>query len=204
MISEQQVDYISRQVESSNIRSKELIDDLIDHFCCLVEIEMSRGTAFEKAYQKAYEQTSPNGLDEIQNETLFLFNYQKLKTMKMITFGLGYLFTLALSTGCLFKILHLPGAGVLLLSGLTGLAFVFAPLFLVNQFKSLVGGLLSERLKFIFGTLGLMMVSAGTWLKLTHSMGGGLILAIGFFVIGFGYFPFLFFRMAKASNAQIA
>ena len=114
MIEAKYDELISERIKESNVNNKLLVDDLIDHFCCLVEIKMGKGASIEEAYHQAYQQTTPNGLDEIQKETIFLLNYNKLKLMKGFTYVTGYVFTLAWSIGVLFKLLHLPGAGVLL------------------------------------------------------------------------------------------
>ena len=68
MLSEAQEKIIIEEIEQSSVKSRELKDDLIDHFCCLVEIEMNKGKNFQSALQSAYKQTAPNGLNEIQNE----------------------------------------------------------------------------------------------------------------------------------------
>lgn len=71
MITDDQFSFISKTIKQSGISAKGIQDDLIDHFCCLVEIEMQRGKSFEDAYQLAYQQTTPNGFEEIQFETFF-------------------------------------------------------------------------------------------------------------------------------------
>ncbi len=202
MISDVQVDFVTEEINKSKIRHQGLKDDLIDHFCCLIEIEMQKGVAFEKAYQFAFHQTSPNGLDEIQDETLFLLNYNKIRNMKRLTYIAGYVFALSATFGTLFKILHLPGAAMLLLGGLTGLACIFLPLLLINQYKTLISGVLSDKLKLIFGGLSLIFIPAATWLKLAHLQGAGVMLFLGFLIFGFGYLPFLFFRSSKPAAAQ--
>lgn len=200
MISDEKVEFIAQQINASNIKSKELRDDLIDHFCCIVELHMQKGQSFEMAFSEAYDQTTPNGYNEIEEETLFLLNYQKIKRMKKVTFSLGYLFSLSTSLGILFKILHLPGANIMLIGGFTGLAFIFTPLYLVNLFKSKVNSLLSEKLKWIFGAASIVLIACASWFKIMHLQGAGVLLGVGFLVLGFGFLPFLFFRMAKSNK----
>lgn len=74
MIHDEYVDRIIYVIEGSSLVKKELKDDLVDHFCCLVEMDMNRGMGFDDAFKRAYDQTCPNGLDEIQKETVFLLN----------------------------------------------------------------------------------------------------------------------------------
>lgn len=203
MITDEQVDFIETEISNSQVKSKELRDDLLDHMCCLVEMDMKKGLSFDQAYQKAFLQTSPNGYGEIQNETLFLLNYNKIMNMKRLTYISGFVFSAAFTFGLFFKLLHLPGASMLLLIGTFGLAFIFVPLILINRYKSLVHEVLSERMKWIFGLLSLLLFITSTFMKLQHILGANVILGVSFLIFGFGFLPFLFFTMYKESVEKL-
>ncbi|SNT04938.1 hypothetical protein SAMN05421640_2162 [Ekhidna lutea] len=203
MIAEEYEDRIIEEVENSAIKNQTLKDDLIDHFCCLVEIEMDRGLSFEKALEKAYLQTAPNGLEEIQRETIFLLNYSKIMFMKRLMYVVGYLFTVTWMAGIAFKLLHLAGAGVLLSIGALGLAFIFIPMFLINRYKNFAREVLSERLKWIFGGISFLLLVTSITMKLLHLMGAGLMLGLSFLIFGIGFLPFLFFTMYKKSVDEL-
>lgn len=203
MISEEHEERIIQEVTNSSIKNQSLKDDLIDHLCCLIEMEMDRGSTFEKALEKAYKQTAPNGLNEIQQETIFLLNYTKIMLMKRLTFVSGYLFALTWVAGIMFKILHLWGAGMLLGIGGIGLAFIFFPLLIINRYKHLAGEVMSERLKWILGGVSLFLLVTSISMKLLHLMGASLMLGASFLVFGFGFLPFLFFRMYKKSITEL-
>ncbi|MDW3193394.1 MAG: hypothetical protein R8G66_13560 [Cytophagales bacterium] len=203
MITEDQEQVIIDDVESSKIRNQSLKEDLIDHLCCMTEIQMDKGSSFEDALKVAMVQTAPNGLNEIEKETIFLLNYSKIIFMKRLTYLSGYLFSVTWIAGVLFKILHLPGASMMLSIGGLGLAFIFFPLLLINRYKSIARQVLSERLKWILGaiTLGLLIISIS--MKMLHFMGAGEMLALSFLVFGFGFLPFFFFRMYKKSVDEL-
>ncbi len=203
MIQAEHEDQIIQQVEASNIKNQSLQADLIDHLCCLVELEMKRGLDFTNAYEEALNQTAPNGLDEIEKETIFLLNYSKIIFMKRLTYALGYLSALSWAVGIFFKLMHLPGTILLLYTGGSGLAFIFLPLLLVNRFKKSTTKLLSERLKWILGVASGFMFMLASWMKFGHLMGANIVLALSFFVFGFGFLPFLFFRMYKKSVTEV-
>lgn len=203
MINDEQIEFIEAAIAAGNVRSKELRDDLLDHMCCLVEIEMKRGLSFDQAYQKAFLQTSPNGYGEIQNETLFLLNYNKIVNMKRLTFISGFVLSLAFVLGALFKIMHWPGANIMLFGGTFGLAFIFVPLLLVNRFKGEVHTVLSERMKWILGSVSIILLAVATIFKIMHLMGASALLTLAFLVFGFGFLPFLFFRMYKQSVEKL-
>lgn len=203
MITVEFEDRIIAEVNSSSIKSQALKDDLIDHFCCLVEMEMDKGLPFDEALENAYDQTAPNGLDEIQQETIFLLNYSKIMLMKRLTYVSGYLFSLTWATGALFKILHLPGAGVLLGIGGLGVAFIFLPLLLVNRYKNLAREVMSEKMKWVFGIASIILLILSITMKMFHLQGAALMLGISFLVFGFGFLPFLFFRMYRKSVDEL-
>jgi hypothetical protein len=202
MITDDQFSCISTRIKQSGISQKEVQDDLIDHFCCLIEIEMQRGNSFEEAYQNAYQQTTPNGFEEIQYETFFLLNHKKLILMKQFTYIAGYLFALSTTVGAFFKMMHFPGANIMLFSGLMGLSFIFLPLLLFNKLKDKVFKVMSEKLKWIFGTISLMLFLVGSSLKVLHLPGAMVLLGLGLLIFGILFLPFLFFRMFKSSQEE--
>lgn len=199
MISEQHENHIIEEINRSAIKSQRLKDDLVDHFCCLVEIEMNNGATFDDALAQAYLQTSPNGLDEIQQETIFLFNYSNIMFVKRLMYAVGYLFSLMWIVGILFKLMHLPGAMILMFSGGSGFVFIFLPMLLVNRYKKIAREVLTERLKWIFGFVSFALFMFASYMKLFHFQGAELILALSFLAFGFGFLPFLFFRMYRKS-----
>lgn len=203
MIAVEYEERIIEEIEGSSIKNQELKDDLIDHFCCLVEIEMDRGSSFEKALEKAYHQTAPNGLGEIQNETIFLLNYSKIMLMKRLTYVVGYLVTVTWIAGILLKALHLPGAGVLMGSGAIGVTCIFIPLLLINRYKHLAREVISERMKWILGGFSIALLVASITMKMLHLQGASLMLFISFLLFGIGFLPFLFFRMYKKSVDEL-
>jgi hypothetical protein len=111
MLSESQEEFIKREIDSSSVELATLKDDLFDHFCCSIEIEMKGGKSFEDAYKTVYQAVCPNGLEEIERETFFLLNLKKILFMKKFMYSLGLLTTISTSIGWLFKILHWPGGG---------------------------------------------------------------------------------------------
>jgi len=204
MISDEQLAFIAKEINKSSISSPEIRDDLIDHFCCLVEIEMQRGRNFSEAYKKAYEQTTPNGFEEIQHETLFLLNHKKIILMKQFTYIVGFISSFVFTIGTFFKIMHFPGANIMMLTGLLGVSFVFLPLLLIIKFKDKVLNLMSEKLKWIFGTLSVMLIFLGSFFKILHLQGAGVLFGLGFIIFGLLFLPFYFFRMYKSSQEIIS
>jgi hypothetical protein len=203
MIKDEYVDKIIYVIEGSSIRKKELRDDLIDHFCCLVEMDMNKGLGFDEAYERAFAQTCPNGLDEIQKETIFLLNYNRILFMKRLTYLIGFFASVALTLGFFFKLMHLPGGFELSMIGTIGLAFLFLPLILVNKFKHLGSQATIVKVKWVFGSLSAVVFATGVVFKMLHYPGAGVLVAIGVLFFCLGFLPVLFFRMYKKSIEEL-
>jgi len=203
MMTDAQVEFVEESIEKSNIKDSLLKNDLLDHMCCLIEYELNKGRDFEQAFEKAYNQTSPNGYDEIERETVFLLNRNKLMNMKRLTFLTGFVFSLTLVAGVYMKILHFQGAGVMMGSGLIGFLFIFFPLILLNQYHTMASQLMTEKIRTITGLLSMFLIPLGTVMKFLHLPGAAVILSVGGIVFGFGFLPFLFFRMYRQSVEQL-
>ena len=158
---------------------------------------------FEDALKVAMVQTAPTGLDEIEKETIFLINYSKIMFMKRFTYASGYLFALTSIAGVFFKFMHLSGAMMLSFIGGSGLAFIFLPLLLINRFKSSAYKVLTERMKWILGVVSVMLFMLASYMKIFHLQGAAVMLGLSFLVFGFGFLPFLFFRMYKKSVTEL-
>lgn len=191
------------KVTNSGIKNQRLKDDLIDHLCCIIELQMKKGIGFEDALNMAVFQVAPNGLGEIEQETIFLLNYSKIMFMKRFTYTSGYLFALASILGIFFKMMHFPGATLLSFIGGSGLVFVFLPLLLVNRYKLLVHQAMTERMKWILGVLSGVLFMLASYMKIFHLQGAVVVLGLSFLCFGFGFLPFLFFRLYKKSVREL-
>lgn len=122
----QNIEEISRDVGRQEITILNLRDELTDHICCDVENEMRKGLNFPEAYSAVRRKLGSRRLREIQEETLYAVDtkYRQMKNTMKISAIAG---TLLLGFAALFKIMHWPGAGILLTLGGFVLAFVFMP-----------------------------------------------------------------------------
>jgi hypothetical protein len=198
----EQIDFIADQVNKSKINSNELKEDLIDHFCCIIEDDIRLGKSFEESYNRAYQIVCPNGFDEIHQETILLLTSKNIIIMKKLLFSLGFITTIFLVTSFLFKALHLPGAGVLLVIASFVLIFVFVPLVLLYFYRKQFSKYVSYKMKYVFGYIGLALLLTGAVFKIMHWPGAGLLFMISVTVINFGFLPFLFYRLYRTFEAK--
>lgn len=199
-ISDDQIEIIEKEITISSLKSKELKDDLLDHFCCSVEIYIKKGLSFEKAFEQSKKDISPNGIDEIQRETVYLLNYKRILIMKKLMYSTGLIFSMLLSLGLLFKFMSWPGGFYPLMFGTLGLGFVFLPLLTLNQLKLKANHLLSEKIKYILGLTAGLLFTTSIVFKQQHLMGTDILLVSSIVIFTFGFLPFLFFRLYKKST----
>ncbi len=198
-LSDEHVDFISKRINSSSIKSAAMKEDLIDHFCCAVEEEMKRGSDFDKSYDKAYHNICSDGFDEIQKETVFLLTSKKIKAMKQLMYVSGYLSAIGVTTTIFMKLNHVAGGQLVFLTTVLILAFLFLPTIFISLYKRELTKSLSNKLKYISGLLGVVLLTAFVVFKISHWPGTTVILFASVMVINFAFFPFLFFKMYRKS-----
>jgi hypothetical protein len=95
--------------------------------------------------------------------------------MKKNIYILGIITLNLLLLGSVFKVNHLPGAGILLTVSLFLLSFVFLPLALINNYKEKK----AKKWLYIATFISFLVVFIGALFKTMHWPGAGLILLIG-------------------------
>lgn len=199
MLSEEEIASLQAMIDKSAISSQALKDDLLDHFCCFIEHEIQKGSSFEVACQKAWKEICPNGLDEIQRETIFLLNTKKIIQMKRLMFTIGLLASISVCIGWLFKVLGWPGGGDLFTYGFLAFVLLFLPMLAVDRYKLVLNRALSEKLRVILGFTSAIVTGLAVLFKIMNLQGASQLLVLGTLLFSFGFLPFLFFRMYKKS-----
>lgn len=193
------VEFISRIINGSQIKSEEMKDDLIDHFCCAIEEEMNKGLSFKESYDKAYQNICPDGFDEIQRETVYLLTFKNIKAMKRLMYLSGYLALLGITTSLFLKSSHWNYAGISILLTAAILIFLFLPSLFLNLYKREITKSISEKLKYIFGFIGVELLIVFAIFKVNHWPWSTTIFLAAIVIFNFAFFPFLFFKMYRKS-----
>jgi len=161
-----------------------LLDDLLDHICCMVEENMKEGEDFESSYNHVLDSIGETRLPEIQHQTLLNLD-KEFQLMKKFTYIFGLSSAILTIIGSLFKRMHWPGAGVMITLGMVLIVLVFLPLYFITSYREQ-----PERKNPVYpivGYLTLALLLAGATFKVMHWPGAGMILTIsvGFLLIGF-------------------
>lgn len=188
------IEYLKFEIGRTGLTLSHLKDDLIDHVCCDVELEMQNGLPFEKAYEMVKQKFGAEGLIRIQHETLYLIdkNYRTMKkTMKIF----GVIAPIVLSLGALFKIEHWPGAGILMVLGFFLLSFVFLPSAIYVNYKE-VSNRTKKWLHFT-GFLGTFLLSVSFLFKIMHWPGAAIAMTLGVALVCLVFLPITLYHKVR-------
>jgi len=186
-------------VDAQGLNIRALRDDVIDHLCCVVESELSNDKSFEQVLDKAIEDLAPNGLDEIHRKTVFLLNSKRIIIMKKLMYSIGFIGSVTLTAGIVFKLLNMLFANELFTIGYLTLFLFFIPLLAIDRYKVSLSKAISTRLRIILGVVAAIVTGLSVLFKVMHLQGAEFLLMLGTSVFAFGFLPFFFFNMYKKS-----
>ncbi len=130
-----QIDSISCDLDGLGIKSNELKEDILDHICS--DIESREGNNFEEAYQSIIKKFGgEKAIEKIQKDTDFLLDYKRSLSLKRALYISGFIVSFLMSTGIMFKVMHWPYAGMILLTAFVLLNFVLLPIFFYDRYTT--------------------------------------------------------------------
>lgn len=200
-ISDQQIDYILNDIRRRGVEMEDLQLNLLDHICCIAEQNLKEGEDFEAFYKNTIPTFFRNELWEIEQETITLLTFKHYYAMKKTMIISGAISVAALLFGSLFKIMHWPGASVLLLLGIATLSLLFLPLMLTLRLREtpttrdkLVAGL---------GTMVGILLCLSTLFKIMHWPGAGALWITTSACSIFLFIPVYFFTGIKKPELKL-
>jgi len=201
-LTEEHVEVIRRYIEQGGIQLKSLQEDVLDHLCCVLEYSDVGNENFELRLREAIRDIAPNGLDKLEDETLFLLSSKKFQNMKILMYLVGLGSSIALAMGLCFKLLDWLGGNELLIYGFITFTLLFLPMTMIDRFKFKIQKSLSERLRFILGSVSAIVSGLAVLFKILHIQGADILLLISAVVFSFGFLPFLFFTNYRKAVEQ--
>lgn len=160
---------IREYLEQQGLSFKPLQDEMMDHLSCDLELRMAGGYSFDKAWHQITGEIGDNHFQHIQNEIMETINKRFTWSQGLSIFALGLLLI-----SMLFKVLHLPPAGELLI-----LSFAFIAASLLTT--ALTGVFLNRgrqgRVRVLSMIAGIIVLLIGYAFRLLHLPGAdGLVL----------------------------
>ena len=167
----EQVKNVREIVSNSEITYSHLSDDLIDHICCDIELEMSVGLSFNKALERVQCKFGDSGLQKIQEDTILLID-QKYRFMKTTTKIFGNVSLALIGIGTIFKLFHWPLATILLVLGFLLLGLIFYPSTILASYRKNGRKRLGLHIIAIIGGISLFF---GILFKINHWPGTSIL-----------------------------
>ncbi len=125
-LTREEIRQIRKYLEQSGLSYAQLQDELLDHLICDIEVYMEQGLTFRQAWKKVNTDIPENQFKNIQTETMEILN-KKTGAVKIM----AYLSFFLLLAATIFKLLHLMGTGLLMLSAFGSVAITM----LLGSFK---------------------------------------------------------------------
>ncbi|MES2387084.1 MAG: hypothetical protein V4543_03700 [Bacteroidota bacterium] len=192
------------QTQAKVIRSPTIIPELADHIACIIEFELAHEPDFDKALQQALEIVCPGGAAEIDENITLLLTFNFSDNMKRLFYGGLCTAFFFIGNGFMFRMLHWPGAGIVLFTGFMALLFVVTPMLITLLLNSLnrISGL--ELVQQSAAILGCLSFSLGGIFKVQHWPGANISLLFGMLALNVVFMPIFFYRTYKQSLSPAA
>jgi hypothetical protein len=200
-IIDDKVEWIEKDLKKRGLNYDRLIEDVLDHVCCLVEEEMISGKDFKASYSGVMGTIGENRLPEIEHQTLLMLN-KKFQQMKKFTYFTGLASAILILFGSLSKMMHWPGAGIELTLGLLAIILVFLPLYFIVTHRER-----PEKKNIIYPVVGYLTVAsllAGAIFKIQHWPGANSVVTASLVILFIGFLPlYLVHAFRKAEGEKI-
>ena len=201
-LTEEQITFIENDIRVRGITSPDLSIDLLDHICCLIENELDEYRNFDTVYQQTLLLFGEKGLKEIQDETNRLLTFKHYYFMNTTMKISGYVSSVMILIGSIFKIQHWPGANIMILSGVFFLSVIFLPLLFILKFKSSEENNRSVVLS-IIGFVSSILICVGILFRILHWPGARMMTIIGCSLLLLGYLPIYILSIYKNTTNKI-
>lgn len=200
-ITDDEIDFILNDIATHGVTLDDLQDNLLDHICCIIENEKPIETDFYKFYESILPRFFNKELKELQEETekLLTFRnyYAMIKTLKVVGIA-TIVFTFL---GAIFKTLHLPGAGILIVLGAALLCLIFLPLMIVLKFRD--EKKVIDKMVLSFGFLVGMGAAAGVLFKLMHWPFANILMQWSVTIFVFVYVPLYYIIRIRSEESKL-
>lgn len=200
-ISDQQIDYILDDISARGVKMESLQQNLLDHVCCIIEQNLEADGDFELFYQTAIQQFYKTQLSEIEEETILLLTFKNYYTMRKTMFITGAISTAAFVIGSFLKIMHLPGANVLLFLGFVSISFLFLPLLFI--LKSREAASIRDKLIIATGTAVAILYCLSMLFLLFRWPGARVIWLSTLMITSFVFLPAYFFTGIRREETKV-
>ncbi len=200
-LSDEQVEYILSDIRRNGVEMEDLQLNLLDHICCIVEQNLEEDGDFEGFYRETVKQFYKHELREIEVETIRLLTFKNYYGMKKVMIVSGAASAVAFIFGSVFKVMHWPGAAVLLTLAILILGLVFLPL--LTLLKTREGGTTRDKIVLVLGAVIGILFFIATLFKIMHWPGANVMLISTMGLSMFVLVPVYFFTGIRKPETKV-
>ena len=135
-------------------------------------------------------------LREIEFELFFIMNFNKQISMKKAIFLIGFLGVFLLSCGTMFKLMHWPGANVMLVLS-NSFVLITMMILLVHLFSFTRNRSKMFWFRSLTGTFSIMLIASGLLFKFFHMPSAGIQFTLGTVIFNVLFLPMFFYHIYK-------
>ncbi|MFN5223340.1 MAG: hypothetical protein ACK5DJ_04065 [Bacteroidota bacterium] len=194
------IDFIRSDIQSRGVTTDALIDDIVDHVCCLLEEQVGEEGDFKKVYVDIIQKFYGSTLSDIEKETQLLKQFKNYYAMKKTMLYSGFFATISLLAGLILKFTHSPGASLFIVIGIIVFSFLFLPLMVVLRTRD--QGAKRDTLLTIVGALCGMLFAMGTLFKIMYWPYANMLGVSAMVLLGLAYIPIQFFTGIRNPEAK--
>ncbi|MEP5613974.1 MAG: hypothetical protein ABJP45_17105 [Cyclobacteriaceae bacterium] len=146
-IDEGQLAFVKGYLVGNGVSNHRLQDDLLDHFCCVIEKNMEDGKAFDLSFSEAVRKIAPDGPEEIQKDLNYLSTIKKTIMLRKLIFTSSYLSAFAILVGIALRIPQILSGNASLLLIMVGMllfSVTTVPYFFYDRYQKTIRQLKSE------------------------------------------------------------
>lgn len=202
VLKDEQVQFILNDIRRNGIETEDLQLSLLDHICCVIEDEWSANLSFEEKYSEILPRFFKKDLSEIQEETELLLTFKNYYAMKKIMIISGGTSAFGFFIGAIFKIMHWPGAAVLMVLAVVTFSFLFLPI--LFTLKSRETKLAREKWTLGIGTIVGILFCLSILFKVMHWPGANVMGVSALTGLVFVFLPLHFFVGIRNPETKIS
>lgn len=190
-ITDEQIEYILNDIRRNGVEMEDLQLNLLDHICCIMEQELKETDDFEQFYQDTVRRFYTTDLREIETETINLLTFKNYYAMKKVMLMSGASSVTAFIIGTVFKIMHWPGASILILLAIVTFSLVFLPIIYFLKSREATDN--RQKAVVALACLTGIVFSLGILFKIMHWPGTNVLGMSAILLAAFGLLPLYFF-----------
>lgn len=200
VLNDEQIEFVLDDIRRNGIEIEDLQLNLLDHICCIIENELEENGDFKLFYYSIVKRFYKGRLSEIEDETKLLLNNKYYYSMRKTMFISGAVSASLLTIGIIFKFLHWPASGVLVVSGTILFSLLFLPLLFTLRVKEKQQ--LRDKILLASGTVIAIMISLGILFKIMHWPGANMLGVSSLIAMVTIYIPIFFFSGIRNSESK--